>query len=266
MAWQEFEEECLEYLRKKYPNSAATFELKGNHNSTVSDIFVTIHNHSSFYIDVKEPIAQSGQFVLFSNNTTRQFEYSKKNETKINPYSQEIMAYMDKFYDEFVSAGTTGLSLDMDPDIFCNWIKKHYQEKGAEFFMSKGKNGYVIFPLDKINEYFDVSAKYRIKKSGSSNLSAKDRTLLPTIISQLFINKYSIFTDGKKTYVETEANINRKKVSYGEYTYYFNKSSHNSYVVTRLSNTRNLNVIFTVALKQEQNLSDLKVFENRIKA
>ena len=40
-----------------------------------------------------------------------------------------------------------------------------------KFFITKSDKDYIIFPIENFSCYFEVTAKYRMKKSGSSPLS-----------------------------------------------------------------------------------------------
>ena len=59
-----------------------------------------------------------------------------------------------------------------------------------------------------------------------------------------------------------DVSIHKYRVIIGEYKYYLSKQSNNIYEVRCLSNTYNMNVIFSVQLKKEQDSSDLVMFES----
>ena len=61
--WKEFEKEAISYLKNEYGDF---FELKGETNSNTSDILFR-KECNSFFIEVKMPEAQCGQFVLIPN-------------------------------------------------------------------------------------------------------------------------------------------------------------------------------------------------------
>ena len=91
MNWKEFEVFCVTYLNKTYGNK---FVKKGESDSTASDILFTGNN--PFYIEAKMPHSQCGQFVLIPNKSEYKFDYSPKNKSEINPYTQEIMQFMSE--------------------------------------------------------------------------------------------------------------------------------------------------------------------------
>ena len=129
----------------------------------------------------------------------------------------------------------------------------------------------IILPIDKFGEYFNVSAKYRSKKSGSSEPAVRD---IPNIINILEC-KFKIKTDsiikvleqGKnKLYVVSKQNLSGTKFDYGKYTYYLSKYEEPfGYEVRRLSNTNNMNVIFSIMAKKEQLNSDLETFKAELR-
>ena len=47
----------------------------------------------------------------------------------------------------------------------------------------------------------------------------------------------------------------------GNYTYYLSEQELNVYEVRRLSNTYNMNVIFSIQLRRSQDIADLREFE-----
>lgn len=166
--WETFEEECYEYLKAKYPH--ADFDDLGKHNSNVPDIAVRAQ-HDDFYMEIKKPVAQSGQFVLKPLNG--KFIFSPNNKTTPNEYTERMISEMNRDFAKYSNAGTSGEKLDLSSAIFYGWIMDYYAKKGVKYFISK-KNNYVIFPTEKLPEYFDVSAVYRVKKSGSTDPSANN--------------------------------------------------------------------------------------------
>ena len=264
MGWKEFEQECYNYLQKKYSNEEVLFIKLGEEDSTKPDILVSLSADEEFYIETKEAKAQCGQFVLLPNDSVSVFEYSPRNKSLLDTYSSSIIYHMNNRYNQYRNAGTRGVSIDLDQMIFVNWIKNYYGNKGVKFFITKGSTGYIIFPLEKFEKYFDVTAKYREKKSGSAKPSKNDLSIVERILVSNYVNDYAIRFEGKKMHVTTEKEINKMQVEVGEYAYLFKKYANNDYIVTRLSNTYNSNVIFSISLKNGQDIYDLKYFENTL--
>lgn len=251
-----FEIECFEYLIEKYGDR---FYREGGMDSTKSDIAVIKNNRTAFFIEAKDTAAQSGQFVLLPDEDAETFIFSPRNKSEPNEMTDIIIDYMNRDFDRFNSAGTAGESLDIDSDVFSDWIIQHYIDKDVKYVISYG-NGYVILPIEKFDEYFDISAKYRIKKSGSGEPAKRD---IPTVISTIF-NTYpsaKFYEQGKKLFVDIPNRVSIQKFVLGNYTYYLSEQSSNAYEVRRLSNTYNMNVIFSIRLRRSQDIADLREFE-----
>lgn len=242
--WKNFEVECTNYLKKTY-GAYANFTHKGGADSTVPDINVET-DHCSFYIEVKHSPAQCGQFVLLPDISTRTFEYSPHNINQINPYAKEIIEHMNKSFDQFRNAGTTGkdIILPNDQDIFSKWIIEIYKKKGVRFLIT---NNQILLPIEHIKEYFDISAKYRIKRSGSSNVG---RSSIPTV-KEYLLRDYIVQDtriDGDKLFIISHETYHNKRFILRDFEYMFSLRNH-EYEIRKLSNTYNANVIFSIKLK-----------------
>ena len=252
--WNDFEKECTDYLKQKF-GEYARFTQQGGADSTVSDIFVETNNGNSFYIDVKLSPAQCGQFVLKPNISSRTFEYSKKNANRINIFAKKIMEHMNKNFDEFREAGTTGKDIIMknDSSVFSDWIIETYKEKGTKFFIT---NNHTILPIDRFQEYFSVSAKYRIKRSGSDSVG---KSRFDHVLNYIKTHDYEITdtrTEGDKLFVTSPKNLHNIRFILGDYEYMFSKRE-TEYEIRKLSNTYNANVIFSIKQKGDNpGLSD----------
>lgn len=121
------------------------------------------------------------------------------------------------------------------------------------------KNGFVIAPIRKFGEYFDISATYRIKKSGSGEPAKRDMPAVKNKIQEICTDAVFSIND-KKLFVKTNAVVSRKKFVIGKYTYYFSDKGNNVYEIKRLSNTYNMNVIFSIKLNKKQDPEDLQEF------
>lgn len=254
-----FEKECYSYLEKEYTTEYVHFVRKGGMDSTKSDIAVFKSEKIDFYIEAKDSSAQSGQFVLLPNVDTETFEFSPRNRSKPNVMTDIIIAYMNSDFHRFNHAGTAGQFLDLETDVFSNWIIRHYQEKNVKYVISRGVD-FVVFPIRKYHEYFNITATFRIKKSGSSSPAQKDIAN----IKQSIIDCYpsASFTQRqKKLYVTIAEQLTTNKFVLGKYTYYLSGQGHKEYEVRKLSNTNNMNVIFSVNLIKGQDPNDLREFK-----
>lgn len=244
--WKEFEIQCTEYLNKKF-GAYANFVHQGGSNSTVPDILVNTNSGNTFYIDAKHSPAQCGQFVLLPNLKTKTFEYSHQNITQLNQYAEMIITFMNEKFDEFIESGTTGKDIDMpnSSNIFANWIIQTYKNKGVKFFIT---NDYTILPIDHLLYYFDVTAKYRIKRSGSSNVGkSKLESVKNYIISHDYIITNSRIA-GDKLFIVSPQQLHEQHFFLRGIEYMFSLRE-NEYELRKLSNTYNANVIFSIKHK-----------------
>ena len=130
---EQFELESLAYLESRYNKNGIEFIHHDTTDSTGSDIEVVKNGRSIFFIEAKDTAAQSGQFVLLPNDTTRSFIFSPRNKSVPNEMTQIMIEYMNADYDRFNAAGTAGEALNINPDVFTNWIIGHYKEKNVKY-------------------------------------------------------------------------------------------------------------------------------------
>lgn len=251
--WEEFEIQCTDFLNNRF-GAYARFIHQGGADSTVPDILVNTYCSNSFYIDAKHSPAQCGQFVLLPDLETRTFEYSHLNVNRINRFAEMIMSYMNEDFDEFREAGTAGKDIDMPngSDIFASWIIQTYKGKGTEFFIT---NNYTILPIEHFRDYFDVTAKYRIKRSGSGNVG---KSRLKPVIDYIESHDYiitDIRTDGDKLFIVSPQQLHNNRFILRGIEYMFSLRG-NKYELRKLSNTYNANVIFSIKQKSSQGMSD----------
>ncbi|MEE1243463.1 hypothetical protein [Frisingicoccus sp.] len=252
--WKQFEIECTDYLNRKF-GAYAHFEHQGEEDSTRPDIFVETKSGNSFYIDAKHSPAQCGQFVLLENILTEQFEYSRRNANRINIYSEKIMQYMNEHYEQFRNADTSGKNIIM-PDgesIFSNWIIDTYKKKGTHFFIT---NDCTILPIERFKTYFTSTAKYRVKKSGSSPIGKTRLSKVKSFIETCNYPVSNFRIEGKKLFVTSSSDLNHIKFRFEQYQYMFSQRNH-EYEIRKLSNTNHANVIFSITKKDGvEGLSD----------
>lgn len=243
--WEQFEIDCTRFLIEQF-GEYATFIHQGRSDSTVPDIKVTTKKNKQFYIEAKHSPAQCGQFVLLPNVETRKFEYSRLNSTEINEYSQAIIEHMNKNFEEFKEAGTAGKNIEFDncQNVFNNWIIKTYKDKGVKFFIT---NNNVILPIEEFAEYFNVSAKYRIKRSGSSSVGSVNIDKVTEYLKSTFSN-IELKTTYDKIFIYTNDNLHNQHFIIGRNEFMISKRENN-FEVRKLSNTFNANVIFSIEPK-----------------
>lgn len=244
--WKKFEIQCTNFLNKNFGNYAK-FYHEGGSNSKIPDILVETKSGKSFFIEVKHSPAQCGQFVLIPNLKNNSFDYSSRNETACNQYAKLIIDYMNTDFDAFREAGTTGKDIDIPngSNIFANWIIQMYENKRVRFFIT---NDYTILPLHRFSEYFNISATYRIKRSGSSGIS---KTLSTSVINYIYSKCYTITnvrTENNKLFIKSPQPLNKQRFVYNENEFMFSLHG-NEYEIRKLSNTYNANVIFSIEYK-----------------
>ena len=250
-------------MRHQYGTERITFRRDGGMDCTKSDIAVVKNGNVEFYIEVKSKTAQAGQFVLLVDEDSGTFVFSKRNHSKENKSVKEIIKYMNSDFAKFKNAGTAGVTLEMCPDVFASWVIDHYKEKNVRYVVCQRKCEYIIFPIQKMSEYFNITAKYRVKSSGPPSISQKDTLALKEKMLSLHSFAKCFMEDGK-LYVVANGDLKRDEFLFEENTYYFSRQEDrgdNVYRVKRRSKTKNMNVIFSVKLKRSQNTLDLEEFE-----
>ena len=256
---EQFELRCYNYLKKFYKTKETDFYHVGGMDSTRSDIAVVKNGRIAFFIEVKDALAQSGQFVLLPDEDSEVFVFSPHNHSDPNEMTDIIISYMNRNFHRFNNAGTAGQALEIDTSVFADWIIQHYKNKNVRYVISCGRD-FVIFPIRQFGKYFSILANYRIKKSGSGEPAKKD---IPAVKQMLKYHYTSAkFTqEGKKLFVDISERVHKDRFVLGNYTYYLSEQGFGRCEVRRLSNTYNMNVIFSIELIKPQDENDLYEFE-----
>lgn len=257
---EEFELRCYEYLKNFYKTKETDFYHEGGMDSTKSDIAVVKNSKIAFYIEVKDASAQSGQFVLLPDKERECFVFSPRNHSKPNEMTDIIINYMNSDYQRFNNAGTAGETLNIDTGVCSNWIIEHYKNKNVKYVMSYDKD-YVILPIRRFKQYFNIIANYRIKKSGSGFPAKKDISAVEQLIREYYTTA-QFSQKNKKLCVNISEEVHKDRFTLGSYTYYLSERSSENYEVRRLSNTYNMNVIFSINLIKKQDNDDLDEFKS----
>lgn len=251
--WEQLELTCSKWLCQTYGNY---FQHQGASDSTVSDILYSKGN-KEFYIEVKSPVAQSGQFVVTPDVANKKFLYSKKNKKPLTSLSLKILSEMEKDFNSFASAGTKGKPIKLSQSLMADWITETYKKKDVKFFITKKESADpILIPIDKFAGYFDITATYRIKRSGSRSVSPNK---MKSILDSLD-NSYQIFNG----LISFENSINNQKFSFNDNDYFLSPQEKNLYRLRQLSKTNNSNVIFSIKLKRDQNPEDLILFQQSL--
>lgn len=261
MSWQDFEIECTDYLNEKYGNKGEIdFVHMGKADSTVSDIRVDIKGSPKFYVEVKMDASQCGQFVLLPDFENKKFVFSPRNDSTETTATKKIISYMDNRFDDFSDGGI----LEMYDSVYYEWVIEHYKNLGAKYIITAYYDNFIIFPIEKFADYFNIKATYRVKRSGSR---APTKTQQAKVIDLLkeHTSSFSYSIVGDDLIVQGEGLEEKDRFDIDNNTYYL--AGHpNGYRVRILSKTANLNVIFSIFLKKyAQDPSDLTAFVSNLK-
>ena len=255
----QFEIDSVNYLNEEFGNNLLEFINYGGMDSTKPDIDVLVNGVSKFYMEAKMASAQSGQFVVLPNKNNNVFEFSKRNRSNPNEITSSIIEYMNNNFDRFQNAGTSGATINLDSNIFKNWIIEYYKDKGVKYIISSNNN-FVIFPVEKYGEYFNITAKYRVKRSGTQRLAKLHHDRATKAIHKLYPNA-SFEIDTNNQLFTTIKSLTSNIIDLGDFCLYLSQDSGDKYQVKRRSNTNNLNVIFSVKLRKDQCDTDLQIFK-----
>ena len=212
MNFIEFENSCAQYLNGRYSDTGCEFIVNGGMNSTAPDIVVKKNDKVICNIEVKEPNAQCGQFVAFANEETRSFIYSSRNHpSEPSKASLAILEAMSKDFERHRIPSANELGLDKQ--LYYERIVDYYANyKQCKFFMTResvGTGSFIIFPTVCFKEYFDVTACYRPKNSGSHNPNVKEKAVLPEILIRNGFENHLLVRDGK--YLNVQLDIDAGK-------------------------------------------------------
>lgn len=247
--WEKFEKECTQYLNNIF-GSYAFFHHIGGTDSTKPDIEVKTKLGKIFYIEIKHCPAQSGQFVLLPDNSANKFIYSSLNANPINIYTNKIIDFMNNNFEKFKLAGTKGENINIikGSQIFASWIIKIYKEKNIRFFIT---NDFKIIDIDNFMDYFNVSAKYRIKRSGSSSVGKNNMSKIIKYIKENYQDISYLEEKENKLFISSKKNLNGNRFLY-EGNEYMISARNTIYEVRKLSKTYNANVIFSIDVKNNK--------------
>lgn len=259
---EKFELEALDFLKSNFSDNDIEFLHNDTADSTGSDIEVCIRGKSKFFIEVKDTAAQSGQFVVFANESTKTFSFSPNNKSEENEMTDIIIKHMNDNFERYSSAGTAGETIDIIGDVFAKWICNYYEEKKVSFFISR-KTDFIIFPIEKFFEYFEISASYRVKKSGSTHPAKKYADLIKEEIKKEYPTA-NFSCERNKMFVNIRENLGKTEFRIGKYDYLVAKRDSGKYEIRKLSNTNNKNVIFSIRAKKEQKPEDVLLFKKKL--
>lgn len=266
--WERFEKECELYLNEEYGTEETKFYLQGSTDSNVGDILVIKEDKDLFYIEVKSELSQAGQFVVVKDRGQWIFGEANKSHPTIN--TQKIIEYLNT--DNVKSITTKGTALYIDENIQYGWIKDFYKQRNVSFFITNYNNKKVIIPIDKIENYFNISVIVRKKGSGSGEVSKpfwdkiKNSAVFKDCKDQEIRNKkrYLYFDELPDELTEEKTKF-QDEIDGESIRFQVQEVNENELYVRKLSTTSNPTVIFSLESKQGQNVEDLDLFEDLIR-
>ena len=189
--WKKFEIKSSNYLNTVLDIDNIKTSTDGGGNSRETDIKLYHKSNLLFSIEVKLSPSQSGQFVVKFNN--KKFFLSEENHS-LNSHSTEVIEVLNK---KGIDYKGEIININCGDDLCFKWIKEHYSKKGVEFLITSDSidSFYSIIPLNKINSFFEVSCVIRRKKSGTSDISIKDRLEVEKSINEYLKSKHNIDCD-----------------------------------------------------------------------
>lgn len=255
--WKVLEKECLDYLNEKYSSDRVKFESTGGSDSNSPDIKVYIDGENKFNIEVKSASAQSGQFVVLKEH--EKFVFSTKNKSNAEE-ATPFLVYMNNNYEKFENVGTARIVVDMPIQEFHSWIINHYLSKNEIYVITKEGNDFIVFPTQKYGEYFDITCSYRIKVSGSRNVSKKyfDE------VNKFFENNKLEYRGKYLTLITDEVYCKNQIINIGENLFLISNRVEDGYKITMKGKTQNPNIIFSIKLEKSQEPCDLSMFEEEL--
>lgn len=267
--WEKFELECCDYLNREMEEHGLCFRKKGGSNSYEGDIEVLRQADELPIgkIETKLCPAQSGQFSISEQDSG--YVFSEKNVWPDSLFTEKIIRFINEHFEEFQEVKQKGIPLLCNQKWLTEWVKEHYRRKSTDYIMtSHTLHSYKrIFPIDQIDDMFQVRAVVRRKKSGSRHLPKKEREKAKSDLhlhsqKELFAFKEFISEESKTyTYIESKNPLKTKQLSFGE-GYYLSKDKHSEkYYIKKKSGTNNINVVFSLKYKGEKCSGGLEYIE-----
>ncbi|MCB2356900.1 hypothetical protein [Clostridium estertheticum] len=276
-----FENEVSNFLNLEFKNYNLNFMIKGDSNNYENDIIIIKNNNSIEFIETNSLPCQSTQIIVFPIDKSVEFIISEK--SIYNPFSEQIIKYMNENLSKINKKSITGIELHLDKSILFSWIKYHYHtNENSEYIIAGNLDNFKLFiPLDEINSFFDVNCTYRKKRSGTTYLPQKYDYLffskfLPYIKNQniIFLKKHRLKvkeTQKNKLYIEVSSKINKKDLylkfdAFTSFLSYKGESNNiHTYEVKKRNTTIDPSIVFSFKLSNKlQNQFGFQKFKNYI--
>ena len=282
MSWKDSENSAYKYLKNKIKSwvvenklfSNFRIEHKGGSDSTSTDLELYKNTKLLFNLEIKMSKSQIGQFVIMPDPKKKVFILSSKNKGE-KKRTQKIHKHMNQNFDYYKNPGKkSGIELICQKKLLYECIQGYFTEKKIIFLIiSTSKDNKIVY-YKNFKNFFDITGKYRVKKSGSRSVPLK----LHLPIIKYLNNKFSLSNEDfkiscNKIYVNNNSKINKiDKVSLNNikefelnnlknFKFYFSDPKDNLIEIRTLSNTNNPNVIFEISLKKDIVYDNEKLFK-----
>ena len=254
--WEIFENKATKFLNNKYNKKGFAFKNVGGNDSNKPDIKVYKNKKHIFNIEAKYSPSQAGQFVI--KNKKNKFIFSSKNKIPNNKHSKTIIDFINENYNKYKDVGTASLKINYTTKKpFYKWVINHYQKhNNSHFIITSDKYKNIDFialvPILKLEDFFDVKANLRRKRSGTSHLPKSERNQVKKLIkkhlSQLEIKLEQWEIEGKKTFITLNKKLRKDHQYFGNKNYYLsnNPIPQKKYSIKKRSMTNNINIIFSL--------------------
>lgn len=269
MSRKDIENECFQYVKSITDKNVQLKQL-GLSNSSYSDIEVLVRGYC-FYIEIKESESQAGQFVIEKKENN--FKFSDKNKSKFEP-CEPILEFINKNISLYENIGTRPIEVNVPQSLMYKRIIDYYvNEKKAIFFVTTKENEFFIFKTNDLSNYFDIKCVVRRKKSGSSHIPLKDYELVKKYVTEYLdkngVANFNFYSSNNSLFLNILSKKEIKKLKLKSpnlnYSIYLSKHDNFSYELKKLSKTNNINVIFTLKLKNCQLISQVEEYVDFVK-
>ena len=173
---------CISFLNKFIQVSGITFVLKTNLDYGFDCIYVMYQANSFdcpkelFCIDVIFSDSQVGQITVIKKN--KKYDLSERcNKVSLNnKYTKNLVLYINRHFKKYAKPSLNGFIFD-DHKLIVKWSKEQFEIKKIQFVIcSKADefDDFSIIPIGKIDRFFNINGRFRIKQSGSDNITFKN--------------------------------------------------------------------------------------------
>lgn len=249
-------------ISEKLP-AGYTAEVKGNSDSTVSDIAIyDSKGELVTFVEAKSEKSQCGQFVLTEDDNGKLTATSALD----NPYTVPLTEALNRYrtsYPNDIKLDPAKLTDEEKANAY-EWIKHHYKRLGASHIaVTDDSNTYVrIMPIDEIEKDVDITLNMpRVKQSGSVKLPKTHQQAFNDALasSKLVTNGYTYVQNEKDglTYITVQGKELTKDEQYIDADNYFlskvgEKQGNFVYVARKRSNTKNINEVLGFTYTHEK--------------